>query len=154
MPLIVQGETKIISKSKMNELANKLATEKDSGIDQLSPDKKAIREEVKSAKRHREFMDRVRANEELNETKRNAIAHAESVSELVVDSKPVATVIEPAIVNVIVSEEAIVETSVKLPDFDSMTKSQIGIWSEEHIGLTLDLRKTKYDLIDEIKNAS
>ena len=36
------------------------------------------------------------------------------------------------------------------PDFDSMTKKEIDMWADENLGLSLDRRKTKADLIKQI----
>lgn len=36
------------------------------------------------------------------------------------------------------------------PDFASMTKKEIDMWAEENLGLSLDRRKTKADLIAQI----
>lgn len=151
MPLIVMGETNIISKSKMNELSAKLSDDRADPIETLPDHKKALREDVKAAKRHREFQDRVRQNEEINEQKRNAVVKAEPVAELVVEVTPVVSPVQEKIIAPVVKTTPVAEPGTT--DFDSMTKSQIGIWAEENLGVTLDLRKTKYALIDEIKQS-
>ena len=38
------------------------------------------------------------------------------------------------------------------PVFESMTKKELDIWAEENLGLSLDRRKTKSAMIEEIEN--
>ena len=50
-------------------------------------------------------------------------------------------------------EQVIASKSVSLgqrPDFNSMTKKEIDMWADENLGLALDRRKTKADLIKQI----
>ncbi len=36
-------------------------------------------------------------------------------------------------------------------DFESMTKKQIDVWADENLGVQLDRRRTKTDMIKELK---
>ena len=132
MAFIVKGGMKEISKKEMKKHMENL-NKKIDPMEGLSNEKKAIRKEVLSAKRHREFMGRVAKNEERD------LANAVATSE---------------IVSIAVGEE--IQTSVEkveLPevDFESMTKKQIDMWAEENLGIQLDRRHTKAKLIEEIK---
>jgi hypothetical protein len=44
------------------------------------------------------------------------------------------------------------EPKAETPDFEKMTKKELDEWAEETLGLTLDRRKKKADLIEIIKN--
>ena len=132
MALIVKGETRHISREEMKKLIAK-NLKKDDQFAGLSPEKKQLRKEVLSAKRHREFMGRVATN-----TKRdldNVIATSEIVSIAVGET-------------VSVVEDTPVSPEV---NFESMTKKQIDMWAEENLGIQLDRRHTKAKLIAEIK---
>jgi len=132
MALIVKGEHKVISQEDMKTLTAK-NLKKDDPFAGLSPEKKQLRKEVISAKRHREFMGRVATN-----TKRdldNVIATSEIVSIAVGET-------------VSVVEDTPVSPEV---NFESMTKKQIDMWAEENLGIQLDRRHTKAKLIAEIK---
>ena len=37
------------------------------------------------------------------------------------------------------------------PDFNSMTKKELDVWAEENLGMSLDRRKTKSAMIEEIE---
>jgi hypothetical protein len=132
MAFIVKGETKLISAEEMKILTTKLKNNEDP-LAGLSDSKKEIRKEVQDAKRHREFMGRVEANE------------TKIVDEVIATSEIVSIAIGETI-NVV--EETPVTTDV---DFDSMTKKQIDMWAEENLGIALDRRHTKAKLIEEIK---
>ena len=132
MALIVKGEHKVISQEDMKTLTAK-NLKKDDPFAGLSPEKKQLRKEVISAKRHREFMGRVATN-----TKRdldNVIATSEIVSIAVGET-------------VSVVEDTPVSPEV---NFESMTKKQIDMWAEENLGIQLDRRHTKAKLIAEIE---
>jgi hypothetical protein len=106
---------------------------KDDQFAGLSEEKKQIRKEVLSAKRHREFMGRVATN-----TKRdldNVIATSEIVSIAVGET-------------IVTTDESVVLPEV---DFESMTKKQIDMWALENLGIALDRRHTKAKLIAEVK---
>ena len=132
MAFIVKGETKLISTEEMKILTTNLKNNEDP-LAGLSDSKKEIRKEVQDAKRHREFMGRVEANE------------TKIVDEVIATSEIVSIAIGETI-NVV--EETPVTTDV---DFDSMTKKQIDMWAEENLGIALDRRHTKAKLIEEIK---
>ena len=129
MPLIVKGETTIISKK---EMETKLAIENDKKdpLEGLSEAQKELRKEIQAAKRHREFMARV-AEHELE-----AIATNEIV-----------TIANQEVMTISLSDMP----RIDLPDFDTMTKAKIGHWAEENLGLSLDHRKLKAEMVEELK---
>ena len=134
MALIVNGETKTISKEEMRKLVEDLKKNPDDdAFEGLSPAKKQLRKEVQDAKRHREFMGRVAKNEARD--LENVIATSEIVT--IAAGETVSTT----------------EESTELPevDFESMTKKQIDEWAEENLGIQLDRRHTKAKLIAEVK---
>ena len=45
-----------------------------------------------------------------------------------------------------------VNKDAETPDFTSMTKKEIDLWAEENLGLSLDRRKTKAELIQIIQD--
>ena len=132
MALIVKGEQRIISKEEMKILTSNL-NKKIDPLAGLSDSKKALRKEVQDAKRHREFMGRVEANE------------TKIVDEVIATSEIVTIAIGETI--------SVVEDTPVVPevDFNSMTKKQIDIWAEENLGIQLDRRHTKAKLIAELK---
>ena len=133
MAFIVKGEMKTISKEEMKDHIEQVKKDKQDPLEKLSPQKRQIRKEVLSAKRHREFMGRVATN-----TKRdldNMVATSEIVSIAVGET-----------INVVEDAPVIAEV-----DFTSMTKKQIDMWAEENLGIQLDRRHTKAKLIEEIK---
>ena len=132
MALIVKGETKHISKEEMIKLVAK-NLKKDDQFAGLSEEKKQLRKEVLSAKRHREFMGRVATNTERDLD--NVIATSEIVSIAVGET-------------IVTTEEPVEMPEV---DFQSMTKKEIDMWAEENLGIQLDRRHTKAKLIEEIK---
>jgi len=132
MALIVKGETRHISREEMKKLIAK-NLKKDDQFAGLSPEKKQLRKEVLSAKRHREFMGRVATNTERDLD--NVIATSEIVSIAVGET-------------IVTTEEPVEMPKV---DFQSMTKKQIDMWAEENLGIQLDRRHTKAKLIAEIE---
>ena len=132
MALIVKGETRHISKEEMKELIAK-NLKKDDQFAGLSEEKKQLRKEVLSAKRHREFMGRVATNTERDLD--NVIATSEIVSIAVGET-------------IVTTEEPVEMPKV---DFQSMTKKQIDMWAEENLGIQLDRRHTKAKLMAEIE---
>jgi hypothetical protein len=132
MAFIVKGGMKEISKKEMKKHMENLDKKIDP-MEGLSDEKKAVRKEMLSVKRHREFMQRVADNEARD--LENAVATSEIVS-IAVGEK------------IQTSEE-----KVELPEvnFESMTKKQIDMWAEENLGIQLDRRHTKAKLIAEIK---
>ena len=158
MPLILgKGqEIKIVSKNearrKIEETqANLSAEEKE--LQKLSPEVAERRREILAAKKHREYMEKIQRLEEeaklrIQEEK-DVEAEVQVTEELVVEtsSTPVTTVSLDDVVKVSVAEETKAET----PDFDKMTKKELDEWAEETLGLTLDRRKKKADMIEIIK---
>jgi hypothetical protein len=132
MAFIVKGKMKTISKEEMKILTSELDINKDP-MEGLSDQKKQIRKEVQDAKRHREFMGRVEANE------------TKIVDEVIATSEIVSIAIGET-VSVVEDTPEVVEV-----DFTSMTKKQIDMWAEENLGIQLDRRHTKAKLIEEIK---
>ena len=132
MPLIVKGETKIISK---DEMKKKMAeeTEKKDPMEGLSNSQKELRREILSAKRHREFVERVAKDEQ------------KQIDEVIATSE-VVSVANQEVVKVVIEENLIIT-----PEFETMTKKEIDEWAETNIGLSLDRRKTKADMIEELK---
>tara|TARA_B100000795_G_C22674794_1_gene389350 strand:+ start:397 stop:807 length:411 start_codon:yes stop_codon:yes gene_type:complete len=133
MAFIVKGGMTEVSKKDMRKHLENLDKIEDP-MDGLSDEKKQMRVEVQSAKRHREFMGRVAKNEERD--LENAIATNEIVSIAVGETIQMAP------------EEPSVMPEV---DFQSMTKKQIDMWAEENLGIQLDRRHTKAKLIEEIQ---
>jgi|TARA_B110000908_G_C10234733_1_gene442652 hypothetical protein len=132
MAFIVKGKMKTISKEEMKILTSELDINKDP-LSGLSDQKKQIRKEVQDAKRHREFMGRVEANE------------TKIVDEVIATSEIVSIAIGET-VSVVEDTPEVVEV-----DFTSMTKKQIDMWAEENLGIQLDRRHTKAKLIAEIQ---
>jgi hypothetical protein len=132
MAFIVKGGMKEISKKEMKKHMDNLDKQIDP-MEGLSEEKKEVRKEMLSVKRHREFMQRVADNEAKD--LENTVATSEIVS-IAVGEK------------IQTSEE-----KVELPEvnFESMTKKQIDMWAEENLGIQLDRRHTKAKLIEEIK---
>ena len=132
MALIINKPIVTISKEDMKELIHK-NLKKDDPFAGLSKEKKELRQEVISAKRHREFMGRVAKN--TGKDLENAIATSEIVSVAVGET-------------IVTTEEPVEMPKV---DFQSMTKKEIDIWAEENLGIQLDRRHTKAKLIEEIQ---
>ena len=110
MALIVKGEQKVISQEDMKILTSNLNKKQDP-MEGLSDQKKQIRKEVQDAKRHREFMGRVEANE------------TKIVDEVIATSEIVSIAIGET-VSVVEDTPEVVEV-----DFTSMTKKQIDMYS-------------------------
>ena len=68
--------------------------------------------------------------------------------DLIHSTKKVETVVEPKTEEVVITKEPVVE---KTTDFESMTKAQLETFGRT-IGIELDKRHTKADLIAELKN--
>lgn len=139
MGLIIKGDKKInvVSKKEMNEIledAKEAAEAEAKAFARLPASKRERREAIQDVKRHREFMERVHGHEKESMIK-DAIITSEVVSEANQES--------------VVQQEAITEDN--LPKFESMTKKEIDEWAEENIGLALDRRKTKSNMIEELK---
>lgn len=152
MPLIIKGdkELKIISKKEMNE---KIHAERDKlnaeelALSKLPPEVAERRREILDAKRHREFMAKVARTEEEAMRKLRE-SDVEVTNELVVDTGP-----DPIIIkhDDVVKVSTVAETTLDAPDFESMTKKELDEWAEQALGLALDRRKKKADMIEIIK---
>jgi len=152
MPLIIKGdkELKIISKKEMNE---KIHAERDKlnaeelALSKLPQEVAERRREILDAKRHREFMAKVARTEEEAMRKLRE-ADVEVTNELVVDTGP-----DPIIIkhNDVVKVSPVEDVKVETPDFEAMTKKELDEWAEETLGLALDRRKKKADMIEIVK---
>lgn len=149
MPLIIKSgkAPKIISKKDMH---NKIVKDKEAAAkDELShlPEEIAERRrEILDAKRHREFMARIQSNSEKGMEKLRE-AELEVTNELVVEAGPDPIIIAPSdVVKVSIEEE-----KTEVPEFETMTKKELDEWAESVLGLSLDRRKKKADLIETIK---
>lgn len=152
MPLIIKGdkELKIISKKEMNE---KIHAERDKlNAEELALSKLPLevaerRREILDAKRHREFMAKIARTEEEAMRKLRE-ADVEVTNELVVDTGP-----DPIIIkhNDVVKVSPVEDVKVETPDFEAMTKKELDEWAEETLGLALDRRKKKADMIEIVK---
>lgn len=152
MPLIIKGdkEVKILSKKEMNEKIHadkeKLNAE-ELALSKLPLEVAERRREILEAKRHREFMAKIAQREEEAMRKLRE-ADVEVTNELVVETGP-----DPIIIkhDDVVKVSAVEETET--PDFESMTKKELDEWAEQALGLALDRRKKKADMIEIIKKS-
>lgn len=152
MPLIIKGdkELKIISKKEMNE---KIHADRDKlnaeelALSKLPPEVAERRREILDAKRHREFMAKVARTEEEAMRKLRE-ADVEVTNELVVDNSS-----DPIIIkhDDVVKVSPVEDVKVETPDFEAMTKKELDEWAEQALGLTLDRRKKKADMIEIVK---
>ena len=154
MPLIIKGdkELKIISKKEMNAKIHAEREElnaEELALSKLPKEVAERRREILDAKRHREFMAKVARTEEEAMRKLKE-ASVEVTNELVVETGPDPIVIKhDDVVNVSPAEDVKAET----PDFEAMTKKELDEWAEETLGLALDRRKKKADMIEIIKKS-
>ena len=154
MPLIIKGdkELKIISKKEMNAKIHAEREElnaEELALSKLPKEVAERRREILEAKRHREFMAKVARTEEEAMRKLKE-ASVEVTNELVVETGPDPIVIEhDDVVKVSPAEDVKAET----PDFEAMTKKELDEWAEETLGLALDRRKKKADMIEIIKKS-
>lgn len=154
MPLIIKGdkELKIISKKEMNAKIHAEREElnaEELALSKLPKEVAERRREILDAKRHREFMAKVARTEEEAMRKLKE-ASVEVTNELVVETGPDPIVIEhDDVVKVSPAEDVKAET----PDFEAMTKKELDEWAEETLGLALDRRKKKADMIEIIKKS-
>ena len=157
MPLIIKGnkDVNIVSKE---EIARKVEEEKT----KLTPEEAALaklpaevaerRREILEAKKHRDYMAKIAKLEEAAKLRiqeeKDVEAEVQVTEEIVVETGP-----DPIIIkhndDVKVSETVVEK---EIPDFEKMTKKELDEWAEETLGLTLDRRKKKADLIEIIKN--
>lgn len=150
MPLIIKGgkDVNIVSGREMkNKIGAHNEEKNNDALSQLAPEVAERRREILAAKKHRDFIARAQRREE-DAMRKLKERDMETTSELVVDVGP-----DPIIIqydDVVKVSETKEETS-DTPEFNSMTKKELDEWAEENLGLALDRRKKKSDLIEIIK---
>lgn len=158
MPLILgKGQTiNIVSKQeaakKIAEAKEKLS-EQEIALSKLSPEVAERRREILDAKRHREYLAKVQRLEEeaklrIQEEKNIDLVEVQVTNELVVETSPDPIIIEHDDVVKISTTD---DKEADAPDLESMTKKELDEWAEETLGMSLDRRKKKADLIEIIK---
>jgi superfamily I DNA and/or RNA helicase len=151
MPLIIKGNKQPIIVSK-NEALKKIEEDRermsaeDQALAQLPPEVAERRREIIAAKRHREFMAKVQELEEAAALRQQGVQAPE---EIIIETGDAINIQYDDVVKVSIEEEPKTET----PDFESMTKKELDEWAEATLGLTLDRRKKKADMIETIKNS-
>ena len=151
MPLIIKGNKQPIIVSK-NEALRKIEedrermTAEETALAQLPAEVAERRREIIAAKRHREFMAKVQELEEASALRQQGV---QSTEEIIVETGDAINIQYDDVVKVSIEEEPKNET----PDFESMTKKELDEWAEATLGLTLDRRKKKADMIETIKNS-
>lgn len=154
MPLIIKGdkELKIISKKEMNAKIHAEREElnaEELALSKLPKEVAERRREILEAKRHREFMAKVARTEEEAMRKLKE-ASVEVTNELVVETGPDPIVIKH---DDVVKVSPVEDVKADTPDFEAMTKKELDEWAEETLGLALDRRKKKADMIEIIKKS-
>lgn len=159
MPLIIKGnkELKIVSKSEMKDILNNVKTSStEETLKRLSPEVAERRRETlanKSARQNAELIEKsisIENTKKLESEKQQiTIAVEEKVKDAVVETVTPITV-EKTETSLIVDTKNDKEVS-DIVDFESMTKKQIDIWADENLGVQLDRRRTKTDMIKELK---
>ena len=154
MPLIIKGdkELKIISKKEMNakiHAERKELNAEELALSKLPKEVAERRREILDAKRHREFMAKVARTEEEAMRKLKE-ASVEVTNELVVETGPDPIVIKH---DDVVKVSPVEDVKADTPDFEAMTKKELDEWAEETLGLALDRRKKKADMIEIIKKS-
>jgi hypothetical protein len=151
MPLIIKGNKQPIIVSK-NEALRKIEEDRErmsaeeQALAQLPAEVAERRREIIAAKRHREFMAKVQELEEAAALRQQGV---QSTEEIIVETGDAINIQYDDVVKVSIEEEPKTET----PDFESMTKKELDEWAEATLGLTLDRRKKKADMIETIKNS-
>jgi len=151
MPLIIKGNKQPIIVSK-NEALRKIEEDRErmsaeeQALAQLPAEVAERRREIIAAKRHREFMAKVQELEEAAALRQQGV---QSTEEIIVETGDAINIQYDDVVKVSIEEEPKNET----PDFESMTKKELDEWAEATLGLTLDRRKKKADMIETIKNS-
>ena len=154
MPLIIKGGAKptIISEKAMKNKIGQMKDDiiKNDPLSSLSPELAEKRREILDAKAHREYLAKIQRNEEdaLRKLKEADLKDMEATSELVVETGPDPIVIEH---DDVVKVSPVEEVKVETPDFEAMTKKELDEWAEETLGLALDRRKKKADIIEIVK---
>lgn len=151
MPLIIKGnkQPEIVSKQ---EIAKKIEedrermTAEEAALAQLPAEVAERRREIIAAKRHREFMAKVQQLEEAAALRQEGV---QATEEIIIETGDAINIQYDDVVKVSIEEETKTET----PDFESMTKKELDEWAEATLGLTLDRRKKKADMIETIKNS-
>jgi hypothetical protein len=151
MPLIIKGnkQPEIVSKQ---EIAKKIEedrermTAEETALAQLPAEVAERRREIIAAKRHREFMAKVQQLEEAAALRHEGV---QATEEIIIETGDAINIQYDDVVKVSIEEEPKTET----PDFESMTKKELDEWAEATLGLTLDRRKKKADMIETIKNS-
>lgn len=118
----------------------------DDPLSHLSPEVAEKRKEILDAKRHREFMARIE-KQEADAMRKLKEAKVEVTSEILVDTSAT-TITHTDVVTISTKEKA-----TEVPDFEAMTKREIDEWAETALGLSLDRRKKKSDLIETIRKS-
>lgn len=159
MPLIIKGnkELKIVSKSEMKDILNNVKTSStEETLKRLSPEVAERRRETLANKLARQNAELIEKSISIENTKKLesekqqiTIAVEEKVKDAVVETVTPITV-EKTETSLIVDTKNDKEVS-DIVDFESMTKKQIDIWADENLGVQLDRRRTKTDMIKELK---
>ena len=143
MPLIVKGNTNIVSKQDAQKKAVDTSEKaKENGLEKLSDSQKEIRQEILNAKRHREFMLRVQKDKAKSKENQKKVEKVLATPEVVVEARAEKAKVIEATKSVSLGER---------PVFEAMTKKELDIWAEENLGMALDRRKTKSAMIEEIQ---
>ena len=143
MPLIVKGNTNIVSKQDAQKKAVDTSEKaKENGLEKLSDSQKEIRQEILNAKRHREFMLRVQKDKAKSKEHQKQVEKVLATPEVVVEAREEKAKVIEATKSVSLGER---------PVFEAMTKKELDIWAEENLGMALDRRKTKSAMIEEIE---
>ena len=151
MPLIIKGNKQPIIVSK-NEALRKIEEDRErmsaeeQALAQLPAEVAERRREIIAAKRHREFMAKVQELEEAAALRQQGV---QATEEIIIETGDAINIQYDDVVKVSIEEEPKTET----PDFESMTKKELDEWAEATLGLTLDRRKKKADMIETIKNS-
>jgi hypothetical protein len=151
MPLIIKGnkQPEIVSKQeivKKIEEDRERMTAEETALAQLPAEVAERRREIIAAKRHREFMAKVQQLEEAAALRQEGV---QATEEIIIETGDAINIQYDDVVKVSIEEEPKTET----PDFESMTKKELDEWAEATLGLTLDRRKKKADMIETIKNS-
>lgn len=158
MPLILgKGqEVKVVSKkeiAKIAEEAKEQLTPEEAALAKLPAEVAERRREILEAKKHREYMAKIAKLEEEAKMRileeKDVEVEVQVTEEIVVDAGP-----DPIIIkhdDVVKVSETVEAEPTETPDFDKMTKKELDEWAEETLGLTLDRRKKKADMIEIIK---
>ena len=87
MPLIVKGNTNIVSKQDAQKRPETSEKVKENGLEKLSDSQKEIRQEILNAKRHREFMLRVQKQKAKSKEHQKEVEKVLATPEVVVEAR-------------------------------------------------------------------